>query len=68
LEIFHLDGLDGKRAIHHLDLNASWTAPGTIGDNSDRWIRFEWPIRAETVPQVCWWRDHRGPGQRLMAL
>lgn len=25
-------------------------------------------IRAETVPQVCWWRDHRGPGQRLMAL
>jgi hypothetical protein len=29
--------------------------------------RFEWPIRAETVPQVCWWRYHRGPGQRLMA-
>jgi hypothetical protein len=24
-------------------------------DNSDRWIRFEWPIRAETVSQVCWW-------------
>ena len=32
------------------------------------WIRFEWTIRAETVPQVCWWPDHRGPGQRLMAL
>ena len=33
-----------------------------------QWIRFEWPIRAETVPQFCWWPDHRGPGQRLMAL
>jgi hypothetical protein len=19
------------------------------------WIRFEWPIRAETVPRFCWW-------------
>ena len=35
-------------------------------DNSDS--HFEWPTRAETVPQVCWWRDHRGPGQRLITM
>jgi hypothetical protein len=31
-------------------------------------IRFEWTIRADTVPRFCWSPDHRGPGQRLMPL
>ena len=32
-------------------------------DDNWRVDRFASLIRAETVPQVCWWRDHRGPGQ-----
>jgi hypothetical protein len=29
----------------------SETRSPSIGE----WIRFEWPIREETVPQSCWW-------------
>jgi hypothetical protein len=62
----HAYGIDQFQA----GLRACISADGllSLDDNSDSWIRFEWPIRAESVPQVCSWRDHRGPCQRLMAL